>query len=296
MDKHVMVPVREPFDLGLSMKFLGGFSPMTGEVGLRGDALSKAWLHEGQLVDVAVRRTSSGLSCALRSADPITDATARAVADRVAFFLGASDDVEAFHAIAERDRAFAPVARRLRGLHHPKFPTPFESACWALLNQRIGLAQARRMKAALVVRFGAGGAFPEPKTLAHATEAEIRAVVTNERKARAVGSAARAFERVDEKWLQTAPIDEVDAWVRRIWGVGDFGAAFILFRGLGRSLPPPLGLPWSDGFVEAAKRTYGADATRASLAKKAASYGPWLGYWSLYLWASTFVRGSESLD
>lgn len=146
------------------------------------------------------------------------------------------------------------------------------------------------MKAALVARFGALGAFPEAKTLARATEAEIRAVVKNERKARAVGSAAQAFARASEKWLQTAPIEEVDAWVRRIWGIGDFGAAFVLFRGLGRSLPPPIGLPWSESFVGAAKRTYGAAATRASLAKKAAMYGPWLGYWSLYLWASTFVH------
>lgn len=110
MDKHardVIVPVREPFDLGLSMEFLAGFSPMKGEVGLEDGALKKGWLHEGQLVDVSVRRAPNGLACALRSAEPITHATARAIADRVAFFLGAGDDVEAFYAIAARDREFA---------------------------------------------------------------------------------------------------------------------------------------------------------------------------------------------
>ena len=284
--RQTFVPVTEPFDLSLSRQFLEGFSPMMGEVALRDGAIEKTWLHRGQPVTATIR---DGLACTLSSPAPIDDETERAIGERVAFFLSTGDDVEAFHAIAERDEAFAPVARRLRGLHHPKFPTPFEAACWAAINQRIALAQARKMKAAIVERFGKAGAFPEAKTLAEATEAELGRTIGNQRKARAVFAASQAFARVDEKCLQTAPIAEAEAWLRSIWGFGDFSVAFVLYRGLGRSLPPPLGLPWSEKFALAAKKTYGR-ATRADLEKRAAAYGPWIGYWSLYLWGSGFVN------
>jgi len=288
--REISVAVTEPFDFDLTLQFLEGFSPTKGEIAIDAGSLEKTWLRDGVPITAKVRRAEGGLACALSSPRRIDEDAARAMAERVSFFLGARDDVSAFYAIAARDDAFAPVAARLRGLHHAKFPTPFEAACWALLNQRVGLPRAREMKSALVARFGAAGAFPEAATLARATESAIRACVGVDRKARAVWSAAQAFAKVDEKWLQTAPIGEVDAWVRRIWGAGDFTAAFVLFRGLGRALPPPAGLPWSPAFVLAAKKTYGPKATRASLAKRAAPYGEWLGYWSLYLWASTFVH------
>ena len=103
----------------------------------------------------------------------------------------------------------------------------------------------------------------------------------------------RMRKTVDPKWLQTAPIDEVEAWLLRIYGVGDFASGFILFRGLGRART----LPWSPKFVIAARATYGAKATRISLEKTAVKYAQgrknWLGHWSLYLWAATFVRREE---
>ena len=68
-------------------------------------------------------------------------------------------------------------------------------------------------------------------------------------------------------------------------GVGDFTAAFVLYRGLGRAIA----LPWGPKFVPAARQTY-PTATRATLEKQATAYGPWMGLWSLYLWAATFVR------
>lgn len=41
--------------------------------------------------------------------------------------------------------------------------------------------------------------------------------------------------------------------------------------------------------MTAARKTYGR-VSRADLEKIAAGYGAWVGYWSLYLWASGFVR------
>ena len=109
-------------------------------------------------------------------------------------------------------------------------------------------------------------------------------MIGNERKARAVFHVSQAFAKVDEKWLQTAPIGEVDAWLRKIWGVGDFASGFILYRGLGRARS----LPWSDMFVRAARATY-PGCNRKDLEKGAEAYGPWKGHWALYLWAVTLT-------
>ena len=209
--------------------------------------------------------------------------------------MSADEDLGGLYEIAKRDEAFAPVAKKLRGFHHPKFGTPFEAAVWSVLNQRVGLGPARKMKAAIVREWGRGVAFPEATTMARLTEKQIGKTIGNERKARAVFHVSQAFSfsgsKVDdngkERWLQTAPIAEVDAWLRKIWGVGDFASGFILYRGLGRARS----LPWSDMFVRAAKATYPA-TTRKDLERRAEAYGPWKGHWALYLWAYDLRLGA----
>ncbi len=278
------IPVRSPFDFRFTLAFLRGFSPMMGEQRVTADTLVKSWIVRRQPITVSICAEKKALTCQHAEVD---DATARTVRERVASFVSADENLDPFYEIAARDRAFAPVAKRLRGFHHPRFGTPFEAACWSVLNQRVQRSQARMMKAALVTRFGAKDcdAFPEASSIAPATEKEIGDVLNRrDRKARAVWSVAQAFATVDEKWLQSAPIADVHKWLLGIYGVGAFAAGFICFRGLGRAT----GLPWGDAFVSAAQKTY-RGATRATLEKHAAKYGEFMGHWSLYLWANTFV-------
>lgn len=275
------ISLREPFDFSHTLHFLHAFSPMAGEQRVVEDTLVKSWIVRDTPVTVTMKQEGARLRCDL---DARVDEDA--LADRVASFVSADEDLTEFYELAKRDPQFAPVAKKLRGFHHPRFPTPFEAACWSVINQRIQLAQARKMKAAIVSKWGKKGcdAFPEAATLARATEKELGRVMGNERKARAVFAVSQAFAKVDEKWLQTAPIGDVDAWLRRIWGVGDFASGFILYRGLGRARS----LPWSDMFVRAARATYpGAD--RAALERKGEAYGRWKGHWALYLWAVTLT-------
>jgi DNA-3-methyladenine glycosylase II len=279
--------VTQPFDLALSIEFLRGFSPMTGEQRLDRGTIVKSWLNRGQPIEATLSASKGGVDIALASAQPIDRAAEHAIADAATRFLSADEDLAPFYAIAERDAAFAPVARRLRGLHHVRFGTPFEAACWSVINQRIGRAQARAMKAALVRRFGAptSDAFPEPAAMAAADERELFALLGNQRKARALAAVTAAFVATCPSWLHTAPLAEVERWLRAIWGIGEFAAAFVLFRGLGRAIA----LPWGPKFVAAAQATYGAQCDRAALERRAGAWGPWLGHWSLYLYAATFV-------
>jgi DNA-3-methyladenine glycosylase II len=91
-----------------------------------------------------------------------------------------------------------------------------------------------------------------------------------------VAGVARAFANVDESWLRSAPLDEVEAWLLKIPGIGPWSASFVLLRGLGRSerLPP------GDRFIQAGfQRCYGP----ANFAERAHFYGAWRGYWGHYL-------------
>ncbi len=81
-------------------------------------------------------------------------ATGAAVADRTAFYLSLEDDLRSFYAIAKRDPHFSQIIKRLHGYHQVKFLTPFENACWAILSQHNYRPIARRMKDALVHRYG----------------------------------------------------------------------------------------------------------------------------------------------
>ncbi len=280
------IPVRKPFDFDLTLAFLSKFSPMAGEQRIGRGELAKSWIVSSKPVTVTMRAARDELVCTLASPEKIDDATEDAVRERVRSFVSADEDLGEFYEIASRDRAFAPVAKTLRGLHQPKFGSPFEAACWSVINQRVRLPHARRMKSALVTRFGARGsdAFPEARTVARATEREIATIIGHPRKARAVWSVAQAFANADEKWLHHAPIDDVTAFLEGIYGVGEFATGFICFRGLGRAIS----LPWSDSFVVAARKTY-PRATRASLEQRAVTYGRFMGHWSLYLWATTFL-------
>jgi DNA-3-methyladenine glycosylase II len=293
----VLTPV-PPFDLAKSLAFLEGFGPTRGEQDVAGGELTKAFECRGRAVLVRLRQEGApdtpGLCYELLSDEPIDADVERAAVDRVRFFLSTDDDLSAFETKAQKDPAFAPLARRMRGLRHVKFPSPFEAACWGVINQRIGVSVARRMKDGLVQALGpralAGGAarraFPAADRVARAGETELGEILGNARKARAVAAVARAFAGVDERFLREAQIDVVRSWLLAIHGVGVWTSGFVLYRGLGRfdaasGLAPKL--------VEAAREVYGKESSKEDLLRICAGYGAWGGQWMLSLWAASFV-------
>ena len=169
---------RAPFDFAKTLGFLHGFGPTAGEQTLANDFVTKALTLHGRVVAFEVRSAGAieqpELTYTLYSEHPLSEAEHAAVADRMRFFLSLDDDVQPFYAIGQRDPDFAPVIVRLYGLRQPKFLTPFEIACWAVLGQRISWRVAHKVKLALVERWGTSiallegtyAAFPEPQQLA----------------------------------------------------------------------------------------------------------------------------------
>ena len=306
------VPVAAPFDFAHTLAFVSGFSPMAGEQAIGSPSptgpsghLTKALAVDGRAVVFRARpggdREHPFLAVDLLSADALAPTSRDGALARVASYLGATDDLGAFYAAAAADRAFAPLTRWYRGLRHVRFPSPFEAACWGVINQRTQLSTARRMKDALTRRAGPSHtvdgvdyrAFPEPDAVVRLDEAELATLLPGGRRAKAVAAVARAFADVDERFLHHAPVAEVRAWLRAIHGVGPFTSSFVLYRGLGRFDGVALVAP---RLVEAAGRLYGRILTANDVRRLAEGYGPWGGYWMLYVWASTFIDYSETLS
>ena len=146
------IPCRPPFNLGLSLQFLCGFAPMQGEQAVERGVLTKALMVNGRGVVARVfqphcegeRGDGPRLRYALASEGAIDDATEAAAVERLVSFLSTSEDLGPFYALTERDPALAPMARRLRGLHHVKFPSPFEAACWGVTTSASDWPARRR--------------------------------------------------------------------------------------------------------------------------------------------------------
>lgn len=282
-----------PFDFAKTFQFLQGFSPTSGEQTLHEDAITKAVA----LGDLAVAFTvhSVGevdqprLAYTLAAERPLAAAEQAAVADRIRFYLSLDDDLTPFYALGRADPHFAPVIQRFYGLHHPKFLTPFEIACWAILGQRIPMPVARRMKLALVERWGpaitlADGvyrAFPTPATLATVAPDELLSVVRNERKAQYLQAVITYFNQVDEQFLRAGPYDDVMAQLRGVRGIGEWSAHFILMRGLGRMERVST---VDQELLKAAARLYNDGQPLAPEAVRALldGYGAAQGYWAYY--------------
>ncbi len=288
------LPATPPFDFAHSLAFLGDFPPTTGEQTITAQTLTKAVLIDELPVAFTVRATGTseeaGLAYTLHAEAPLDPTTIEAARDRIGFFLGLTDDLRPFYAIGEHDPAFAPLQAQLHGYHQTKFLTPFENTCWAILTQRNPMAQARRAKEALIAHYGGGitldgrrhDAFPEAARLATVAPDELAEVVGHARRGAYLHAAASAFATVDEGWLRTGPIAEIESWLRAIKGIGAWSATFVLIRGLGRAEILPLG---EERLAAIVSRRYlgGKGATDEEVARCAAPYGPWRGYWAHYL-------------
>ncbi len=285
---------RAPFDYTKTLGFLHGFGPTAGEQGLNSDFVTKAYTLQGQAIAFEVRGTGTiaepQLAYTVFSEHPLDETAHAGVVDRMRFFLSLDDDLLPFYSIARADASFAPVIERLYGLHQPKFLTPFEIACWAVLGQRIPWRMAHRLKMALVEQWGTSitlasgtyAAFPEASQLARATPEELRAIIRNERKVEYLRAVIAFFLEADEHFLRSGDYDEVAARIRAIRGIGEWSSHFILLRGLGRMERVSA---TDQEMVKAASMLYNGGQSLApqEMQKLLDRYGDTQGYWAFYI-------------
>ena len=83
-------------------------------------------------------------------------------------FLALDIDARAWPEVGRRDPVIGGAQAQLPGLRPCGFHSPYEAAAWAVLAQRLRIAQAARLRAELTARYGEDGAFPAPPTLLRA--------------------------------------------------------------------------------------------------------------------------------
>lgn len=234
-----------PFDFSKSLEFLEDFMPTRTEQAVARDSLTKAVETKGNTIVFKVTNEgtveSPALSFTAYSQSEFDEGMRNVVADRISFYLSLQDDLKGFYKIAQQDKPFKPVVKKLYGHKQVKFLTPFENACWAILGQRAPMRLAHAMKEKIVQKLGGHlnvegvdyFAFPEANRFPVEQE-KICEIIRNERKAEYLAVAAKAFRQVDEQWLRNAPFDDVYSWLTAIKGIGPWSANFIMIRGLGR--------------------------------------------------------------
>jgi DNA-3-methyladenine glycosylase II len=284
---------RPPFDFTKTLAFLDDFTPTAGEQALAPASITKALTLNGRAIAFEIHTAGTlkepSIAYTLYSENPLSEIEHSAITDRMRFFLSLDDDLEPFYAIGRTDPAFAPVIEHLYGLHQPKFLTPFELACWAILAQRNPLAIAHRTKMALVERWGTSitlpdktyWAFPEPSQLALISPDELAEIVHNPRKVDYLISVIKFFNDVDEQFLRTGNYDEVVAQIRTIRGFGEWSSRFLLIRGLGRVEQVS---PADKELSKAAAHVYnqGHLLSPPEMQQILNRYGATQGYWAFY--------------
>jgi DNA-3-methyladenine glycosylase II len=280
------LPAVQPFDLRTSIRFLRGFGACQGDQVLTDDSLTKAIGVDGQVVVFRVSAAGSGVDYRLFSDRPIGSGVRSRVCAGVDGYLSLSDDLSQFYALAADDvPRYAALVRALRGLHQVRFLTVPEIGVWAVLSQRtprnVSTAWKRRVTESFGRRLSVGGmdfqAFPELTDLASLTVNDWLAVVHKQRKAEYLQALVAGLSDIGEQYLRSASYAEATAALRQIRGVGEFTAAAILLRGLGRMEAVPLEMP---AFFDATAKVYGPGDHCARLR---ARYGEHLGYWAYYL-------------
>jgi DNA-3-methyladenine glycosylase II len=238
-------------------------------------ALRAVWLAEAGEVEV----------------DFVSDLAAERVERHAARVLCLDVDATGLAEVGARDPVIGRLVSEAGGRRPVCFGTPFEAAVWAVLSQRVSMAQAGRVKDALAASLGTpmeiGGesvtAFPGPGALAE-LESFPGLWDSKLERIRALAGAA-AVGDLDPGLLRSLELDEALTHLQSLPGIGPFGAMLVLARGAGQPDVPP---PTLRRFRQAVAAAYGLaeEPDEAKLAEFSEAWRPYRA-WVTWLLRST---------
>ncbi|ROT34022.1 DNA-3-methyladenine glycosylase [Micromonospora sp. HM5-17] len=194
-----------------------------------------------------------------------------AAATQAARFLALDVDGRGWPAVGDRDPVIGAAQRSLPGLRPCGFHSPYEAAAWAVLSQRVRIAQAAHLRRDLIRRHGHAGAFPEPERL-RALDLDLPG--RKPEYLRAVAEAA-LDGLLDGGRLRDMDAETAVAQVRQVKGLGPFAAELVVLRGANH----PDGLPRHESRLDAEiVARYGAGTTLAHVAEAWRPYRTWAAF------------------
>jgi DNA-3-methyladenine glycosylase II len=221
---EVAVEVAGPWSLATCQRFWEGFAPaaLAGSTG--GGRLRTVFRVDRDWSRAELGATQDGTTAHLALTG---DGDLDAAATQASRFLSLDVDARGWPDVGRRDPVVAEAQRRLPGLRPCGFHSPYEAAAWAVLSQRVRIAQAAHLRADLVRRHGDDGAFPAPERL-RALDLDLPGRKTEY--LHAVADAA-VEGRLDGAALRAVDPAEAIARVRGITGLGPFAAELVVLRG-----------------------------------------------------------------
>ncbi|MDE3111666.1 MAG: DNA-3-methyladenine glycosylase 2 family protein [Chloroflexota bacterium] len=168
----------------------------------------------------------------------------RAALATVRTMLGADRDLSRFMLSARRITWLAPLARRMRGVKPPRYPTLWEACVNAVVFQQLSVVAASAITARLVASLSAPirlererlYSFPSPAVFMAARDRPLLALGLSAGKLATLRRAADAIAsgRLDASALALLPSEEAARALQGVKGIGPWSAALILLRGFGR--------------------------------------------------------------
>jgi DNA-3-methyladenine glycosylase II len=239
---HYDLTIAEPFRLDLTAGVLRRLSTNIVDV----FTADRTYLRVlGELDDPVLVRVSKPRAGTLSVALEGDRAAHPRALDAVRRILGTDRTLRRFELAARRIPWLGPLARRMRGVKPPRYPTLWEACVNAVLFQQVSIHAASAILRRLIVALGSpiafsGGvmmhAFPSAETTLRASDNELRAAGLSANKIatlRRVGEAL-ASGSVTEAMLDERSSEDAATALRSIKGIGPWTATVILLRGLGR--------------------------------------------------------------
>ena len=282
------IPVRGPFSLAASTRFLEGFTPAAYRGSPDGGPLRLAFPVEGSWVSVgvAVEQRPDGTVLARVDGD-----VPEGLPAQLARILSLDVDGSGFPRVVAADPVVAELSDRCPGFRPVCFHSPYEAACWAVLSQRSSMVQAARLKERIAQTHGEHVTVDGVELWAFPAPARLRSVagelpVPEVKRERLRGLAQAALDgRLDGARLRATTVEVARAAVQELAGMGPFAADLVVVRGAGA----PDVFPVSEGRLHASMtELYGLSApTLEELATVAERWAPYRS------WVSVLIRADR---
>jgi DNA-3-methyladenine glycosylase II len=283
----VQLPVRGPFSLAASARFLEGFPPARYR-GSPDGVLRLAFPVEGtgDTVGAAVHQDPDGAVLA-----DVAGAVPDGLPAQVARILSLDVDGSGFPEVRVADPVVDQLAARYPGLRPVCFFSPYEAACWAVLAQRTSMTSAAALKERIARSHGQARQIDGVQLWAFPSAARLRAVADElplpevKRERLRVLAEAAMDGRLDAGRLRGLPVPEALAAVRELPGMGPFSAELVIVRGAGA----PDVFPATEARLHAAMAEL-YELENPSPARLASVAERWAPYRS---WVSVLIRASR---
>lgn len=299
MPLECRVPLPANFRHAEVLAFHGRDAQSTSE-SVHGQVLRKGIVLHGHPAVLTVRLEGEQALCSLALDGPNDAVSAQELDDLCRRLLGLRLDVDAFETRHGGHAELGAVILAQSGLRIPMAASPFEALVWAVTGQQINVGVASQLRRRLILLGGqshSGGLWchPDAAAVARLSEAQLREARFSVAKTQTILRISRLVAEGSlplDDWMSAGTdLDEVQASLLAIKGVGPWTVNYALLRGFGHAD----GSLHGDVAVRNALQRLQASSEKVSITQAEAwlaQFAPWRSLVAAHLWASLrFAEG-----